>query len=217
MFPTDRKSNSANGPLSYHPSTTAPTEMVYCGPLLSLPASPPESPVVAWSDDQAREMADAIAAMKMGPTLPSRFSSAETLLGNPPPTPSPCPNCTAKSFSQVATAFAQQVVEALKSVNAKQEPPPPPKPLSPGHDDESAEPKARASTLGFKKVNEVYVYPKHSPTLPLISYSWDKKEYKYRVVESLTPAAEVNELDHYIFVVRTRMGKHPSLDPNLRS
>jgi len=53
--------------------------------------------------------------------------------------------------------------------------------------------------------------------LPLISYSWDKKEYKYKVVESLTPPDEVNELDHYIFVVRTRIGEYPSLYPNLRS
>jgi hypothetical protein len=54
--------------------------------------------------------------------------------------------------------FAQQLVEVLKSVNAKQEPPPPTKPFSAGHGDKSEEPKARASTLEFKKVNEVYVY-----------------------------------------------------------
>jgi hypothetical protein len=99
--------------------------------------------------------------MKMVPTLSSHFSSSGTLLGNPPPTPSPCPHFPTKSSSQIAAEFAQQVVEALKSVNAKQEPPPPAKPSSPGHEDE---PKARASTLEFKKVNEVYVYPKHSPT-----------------------------------------------------
>ena len=162
-------------------------------------------------------MADAIAAIRLDPTLSSHFSSSRTLLGNPPPTPSPCPNCLTKSSSQVAAEFAQQVVEALKSVNAKQEPPPPAKPSRPGHEDGSEEPKARASTLGFKKVNEVYVYPKYSPTLPLISYSWDKTEYRYKVVESLTPADEVGELDHYIFVVRTRMGEYPSLSPNLRS
>jgi hypothetical protein len=169
-------------------------------------------PVVVFSDEQATEMANAIAAMKMTPPLSSHFSYSETLFGNPPPTPYPCLNCTTKSSSQV-----QQFVEALKSVNAKQEPPPPAKPFSSGHEDKSAEPKARASTLEFKKVNEVYVYPKHSPTLPLISYSWDKQEYKYKVVELLTPDDEVNELDHYIFVVRTRMGEYPSLYPNLRS
>ncbi|KAH7378926.1 hypothetical protein BKA64DRAFT_585361, partial [Cadophora sp. MPI-SDFR-AT-0126] len=36
---------------------------------------------------------------------------------------------------------------------------------------------------------------------------WDKKEYKYKVVESLAPADEANELDHYVFVVRTRLDK----------
>ena len=125
LFPTDRKSNSANGPLSYHPLTTAPTEVVHCDPL---PASPPET---AWSDDQATEMADAIAAIRLDPTLSSHFSSSRTLLGKPPPTPSPCPNCPTKSSSQVAAEFAQQVVEVLKSVNAKQEPPPPAKPSRP--------------------------------------------------------------------------------------
>ena len=56
-------------------------------------------------------------------------------------------------------------------------------------------------------------YPRrwNSRSLPeLILYSWDKKEYKYKVVESLTLPDEVNELDHYIFVVRTRIGEYPS-------
>ena len=39
-----------------------------------------------------------------------------------------------------------------------------------------------------------------------MKYSWDKKEYKYKVVESLTPTDEVNELDQYVFVARTRLG-----------
>ncbi|KAH8757124.1 P-loop containing nucleoside triphosphate hydrolase protein [Hyaloscypha finlandica] len=82
-------------------------------------------------------------------------------------------------------------MEALKLANAKQEPPPPVKPSSAGHEDKSEEPKARASILEFKKVNEV----------------WDKKEYKYKVVELLTPPDKVNELDHYIFIVRTRIDK----------
>ena len=41
----------------------------------------------------------------------------------------------------------------------------------------------------------------------IVLYSWDKKEYKYKVVESLAPADEVNELDHYVFVARTRLGR----------
>ncbi|KAH8772429.1 hypothetical protein F5882DRAFT_505893 [Hyaloscypha sp. PMI_1271] len=116
-------------------------------------------------------MANAIAAMKMAPTLSSHFSYSETF------------------------------VEALKLANAKQEPPPPVKLSSAGHEDKSEEPKARASTLEFKKVNEV----------------WDKKEYKYKVVELLTLPDEVNELDHYIFVVRTRIDiKSPGLRDILR-
>ena len=144
---------------------TALTEMVYCGPTLFIPVSPPDSlsplPIIAWSDDQAIEMANAMAVMKIAPT---HFSYSKTLLGNPPPTPYPCPNYT-KSSSQVTTDFAQQVVEALKLANAKQEPPPPLKPSSAGHEDKSKEPKARASTLEFKKVNEVCVYTRAQPDL----------------------------------------------------
>jgi hypothetical protein len=47
--------------------------------------------------------------------------------------------------------FAEQIMEALKSINAKQRPPPPP-PVEPSGVEK---PKARASTLGFKKVSEV--------------------------------------------------------------
>jgi hypothetical protein len=48
-------------------------------------------------------------------------------------------------------------VEALKSINAKQGPPPV-KLSDPATTTKSEGPKARASTLAFKKVNEVYVY-----------------------------------------------------------
>ena len=136
--------------------------MVYCGSALSLPVSPPNSispvPIVAWSDDQTTEMANAIAAMKLTPTRSSHFSCSENLFGNPPPIPYPCPNCT-RSNSQVATDFAQQFMEALKLANAQQEERPPPvKPSSSGPEDKSDEPKARASTLEFKEVNEVCVH-----------------------------------------------------------
>lgn len=204
----------------------APTEMVEYHPPMSLPASstPPDSstllPGVTLSDDQVAEMADAIAAMKMAPTVSSsHLLSSKNSLGNPPPSPvtetataapgSPtlCHTCLTSS-SQVAEEFAQQIVEALKSINAKQGPPP----VNTATDTKSEEPKARASTLEFKKVNEVYVYAGLQSTLSeLILYSWDKKEYKYNVVESLTPPDELTELDHYIFVVRTRIGEYRSL------
>jgi hypothetical protein len=108
-------------------------------------------------------------------------------------------------------------MEALKSVNAKQEPPSPAK-FSASHEDKSKEPKARASTLEFKEVNEMYVYTRIQPILlELILYSWDKREYRYKVVESLILSDKANELDYYIFVVRTRISKYPSLYPNLCS
>ena len=40
-----------------------------------------------------------------------------------------------------------------------------------------------------------------------ILYSWDVKDYKYKIVESLTPKDDVAELDEYIFLVRKRLGK----------
>jgi hypothetical protein len=151
----------------------APTEMVHCSPPLSQPVSntPPDSPrplpVVALSDGQATEMANAVAAMQMAPSAPSsHHSSCQPPPGSPPPSlatetapaapgsPTPCNTCSAKSSSQVAVEFAQQFMDALKSINSKQgAPPPPAKP--PG---ESGQPKARASRLEFKTVNEVYVF-----------------------------------------------------------
>jgi hypothetical protein len=109
-------------------------------------------------------------------------------------------------------------VEILKSVNAKQEPPPLAQPFSTSHENKSEEPKIRASILEFKEVNKIYIYTRVQPILPeLILYSWDKKEYKYKIVELLTPPDKINKLDYYIFVIRTRIGEYPSFDPNLRS
>lgn len=101
--------------------------------------------------------------MKMAPTLSSHFSYSKTLLGNPPPTPYPCPNCT-KSSSQVATDFAQQFVEALKLANAKQEPPPPVKPSSAGHEDKSEEPKRELRRWSLRRSTKCAYMPEHSPT-----------------------------------------------------
>ena len=38
-------------------------------------------------------------------------------------------------------------------------------------------------------------------------YSWDAKDYKYKIVESSTPKDEVVELDEYVFLVRKRLGE----------
>jgi hypothetical protein len=56
-------------------------------------------------------------------------------------------------------------MEALKLANTKQEPPPPMKLSSTSYEDKSEEPKARASILEFKKVNEVYIYTRAQPDL----------------------------------------------------
>ena len=47
--------------------------------------------------------------------------------------------------------------------------------------------------------------------------SWDKEEYKYKIVESLTPPDEETKYDQYIFVVRTRIGESasPCANPSL--
>ncbi|CAL3963695.1 unnamed protein product [Diplocarpon coronariae] len=83
----------------------------------------------------------------------------------------------------VTTAHVQQFFDILRSLSTKQEPPPPPASIDKG---KSEEPPARASKLEFKTVNE---------------------EYKYKIVESITLLDEENELDRYIFVVRTRIDR----------
>ncbi|OWP06252.1 hypothetical protein B2J93_2490 [Marssonina coronariae] len=85
----------------------------------------------------------------------------------------------------VTTAHVQQFFDILRSLSTKQEPPPPPASIDKG---KSEEPPARASKLEFKTVNEVF-------------------EYKYKIVESITLLDEENELDRYIFVVRTRIDR----------
>ncbi|KAI9726527.1 MAG: hypothetical protein M1835_003773, partial [Candelina submexicana] len=52
-------------------------------------------------------------------------------------------------------------------------------------------PRAKASKLEFKVVNEL----------------WDEKAYKYKVVDSTVPSGEVEELDEYVFVIRVRIDK----------
>jgi hypothetical protein len=146
--------------------TMAPTEMVQYHPPMSRTVSsrPPDIPgllpIVTLNDEQA-VVANGIAAMKMAPTILSSYlPSSENPLETPPPSPTapcsptPCQTCSKKSPSQVAMEFAQQLTEALKSTNTKQGPPPPPaKPSG-----EFGEPKAQASRLELKTVNEVYVF-----------------------------------------------------------
>jgi hypothetical protein len=147
----DCKSNSANDPFSYHSSIliTAPIiEMVHYGPPLSLPDSPRPLPVVTWSDDQATEIVNTIAAIKMAPTtLLSHFSSSETLLGNPPPSPE-------ASVIEYLEQLISKIIKVKLSTSAgKSEDP---NPVAPG-DNKPEDVAAEASRLEFKTVNEMYV------------------------------------------------------------
>jgi hypothetical protein len=100
----DYRLNFAKDLFSYYASILimALIEMVYYSPLLSLLVSLPDSlgplHIIAWSDDQATEIVNAIAIIKMALTLFSHFSYSETLLGNLLPTLSPCPNYMIKSL-----------------------------------------------------------------------------------------------------------------------
>ena len=51
--------------------------------------------------------------------------------------------------------------------------------------------------------------------LVLELYSWDKRKYKYKVVELLIQSNKVNELGHYIFVVHIYISEYSSLYLNL--
>ncbi|OAF59670.1 hypothetical protein VC83_03769 [Pseudogymnoascus destructans] len=85
-------------------------------------------------------------------------------------------------------SFAQQFLDIVKSLNSAQSAPAVP---AAANDVEAKDPPARASKLEFKAVNEV----------------WDAKAYKYKVVESVTPTDEADELNQYVFVVRGRIDK----------
>ena len=155
--------------------TMASTEMVQCHPSIALPLTntPPESPslrpFVTLSDEQSKEMANAIAAMKMVTTIPSSgFHSRQLSPENPPPSlvtaaataapgsPVPCHTCSTKKSLQVEMMqLAQDFLGVLKSLSTKQEPPPPPIAADKVG---SEEPLARASKFKFKAVNEVFVF-----------------------------------------------------------
>ena len=150
----------------------APTEMVQCHPLMSLPPTntPPDNPgqlpVVILNGEQATEMENAIAAMQVTLSVPcSHCSSCQRPPGSPPPSrttkPSTCSptSCltppTNQSLLQVEfVQLAQQFLDILKSLGSNQRPPPP----ATVDKTESEEPPARASKLEFKTVNKVFVF-----------------------------------------------------------
>ena len=153
----------------------APTEMVQCHPPVSLPPTntPPDSPgrphATTLNDEQAIEMANAVAAMKLVPTAQlSDFSSCPSPRDPPPSlvtetataapsSPTLCHTCLTSSSSQVAREVARQVVEALESLGTNQAPP-----SAAAAEVESKEPPAHLSKLGlqtstleFKTVDEL--------------------------------------------------------------
>jgi hypothetical protein len=93
-------------------------------------------------------MANAIAAMKMAPTTPSsHFSSSETLLRNPPPTPE-------ASIVEHLEQLISKIIKAKLPTSAGKSKDP--KPVAPG-DNKPEDMAAKASRLEFKTVNELYV------------------------------------------------------------
>jgi hypothetical protein len=134
----------------------AQAEMVQYNPPLPSANTPPESPtlspVVTLTDEQATEMENAIAAMKIIPTTPSSHCSCcQHLPENITDSATPCQKYSTRLNSETAVEFAKQIVEALKSANDSKELSPPP----PVEQSTTEKPKVRASTLEFKTVNEV--------------------------------------------------------------
>jgi hypothetical protein len=120
----------------------AQTEMIQTGCPLSAaqPNTPPSSPnqhehVVTLNNvQQFIDMVKAVVAMEIASTPLTNQSSSPV----------------------VTTEHVQQILDILKSLATKQDPPLPPPAVADKLEPE--EPKGRASTLEFKKVNEVYVY-----------------------------------------------------------
>jgi len=116
----------------------APTEMIQTA--LAQPTTPPSSPnpssdpIVTLNNAlQFIDMIKAVVAMEIASTPPKNQPLAQLL----------------------TTEHVEQFLDILKSLGTKQGPLPPP---AASDKVESEEPKARASTLEFKKVNEVFVH-----------------------------------------------------------
>jgi hypothetical protein len=166
MHPTKRKQNFANDLFRWgeeSSTTKVSTEMVQT----PLPFAPPSSPNLSLSkcfntSSDAQELVKAVMDMEIASGRPPNCTCSHT----PPEdaseaTPTePCSQTAGLAFPAnqpstqvVTTEYVQQFLDILNSLSTKQGPPPPPaKPPS-----ESGEPKARASRLEFKTVNEVYV------------------------------------------------------------
>ncbi|CAM6004002.1 unnamed protein product [Sphagnum balticum] len=132
------------------------TEMIQASPLVALvqPSTPPSSPslpssghVVTWSNAQELfDMLKAMVAMQVGSTPASKCTACLATSCYTSPTNQTSPQI-------VTSEHVQQFLDILRSLSTTQGPAPlPAKPSG-----ESGEPKAPASRLAFKNVNEVYV------------------------------------------------------------
>ena len=74
--------------------------------------------------------------------------------------------------------------------------------------DTDSKPAVRSSKLDVKDISEVCVIlvPQHR-SRELIAYIWDSVAYAYKIVEPPV-VTEVEELEPYAFVIRTRAGKY---------
>jgi hypothetical protein len=173
MFPTDRKPNSANGPLSYYPLITAlitVIEMVQNGPPMSavcprtLPTSPdlvPAQQAFILNDTQqfieiVKAVMDIQIASAPAPKytcsyMPPEVTSADLYL----PTPYHIFPTNQPLVQIVTTEYIQQFLDIFKSLSTKQGPPPPSGKPSKATGDI---PSTRALRLEFKTVYKVYVF-----------------------------------------------------------
>ena len=126
--------------------TMAPTEMIQTA--LAQPTTPPSSPntssdpIVTLSNaQQFIDMVKAVVTMEIASTSPTHQPLQQL----------------------VTTEHVQQFLDILKSLGTRQETPPPPAAVDKV---EFKEPKARGSTLEFKKVTEVYVYVRLTQHIP---------------------------------------------------
>jgi len=150
-------------------ATKVSAEMVQTPLAIAQPTAPPSSPNLSPSKcfvtlSDAQELEKAVTDMQMASThtlkctcfhMPPEYLSEADSTDLCSSTP-----CLAFPANQplaqlVTTEHVQQVLDILKSLSPKQEPHPPP---AAENRVEPEKPKARASTLEFKEVNEVYVY-----------------------------------------------------------
>lgn len=184
MLLTGHKLNFADGSFSWDEqssATEAPTEMVQTPLASEQPTGPTSTPVLLPSKgivtlSDAQELFKAAMDMQMVSRHASNFTCSHT----PPEglsettstdhcSPAPWDKPTNQPSRQIVTTeFVQQFLDILKSLSTKQGPPPPP----PVVDKVEFEgPKARASTLEFKKVNEMFVHARLQSKLASANYT----------------------------------------------